>query len=807
MSSDDEADRTTSTRIVWPKGTEHNGNNHEQFKTVAESFTRHFGGPGKSVDSGINLIPTENHKDDLIDEDDPNSDYKYDHLLIATYADGSKIQIVNISNSNFAIRNKHGATVNAKDLSGKDCVITVSEFLSQDGTKDYKYDKRLYEKYLEKYLRVSAKLITFLLTGINIEIQSALELIPAYKTALKNSLSFEFFAQIGLKYGHTTNGRMISHRTITGLQLKQTGTHEEFCHSIFKLEKTLNADLGGTLPVGATAGVNGYKGFIDIRKLCTIIYQMGLSQNDFAQRLEVFYSTNPTGIIAGTLEETMTQNSLYLNTKTAVINPSNEPTSSLYTSPTNNPNLPAWNKGPPRQPKAPTPPGQKLSTPTPTPTPSTTTKQVPPIFLNGGANTKCHTCGNPFPTTPRANAPGQYHGHCKSCYQKLFNLRAAAATKAANNTPPPAGFKPTTTTDPKSASAINQMLLAFLRQQDEDSPNLNLFTATTNKINCSDEHFVVHTPVLITTPDVDFDLSNLFNPTIDSHINLKTTVDSTSVFRILRVCSIHHLQTLRSLELTKAFDFYSSCHQLPHNIPTIDSIRFVRKEFHFHETTGHIQNKKLRRPSPTSHREQRNLHRSEKRTRTSFAQLPRRHKPSHFTPRSGYYMPPDVKARVDAWNASQTQLVRYVSPNNSYKDDDPFFDSYEALCYNRHSGHYANRDNPMPFKLFCDKHHKNLRRSKRISTRRTRNREPCPYSHCSQTSNTDNSTTTTDEFDLMPSIFPSFAFQSTSTTDEVSTPTNPFGYWDSGCTYSATSVFEIVTNPMPITRSIQPWHQ
>ena len=447
---------------------------------------RHFGDPGKSITTGINKYPLPPSKDDLLNPADLTSAYKYEHLILATNNTTGGSQILNPNGSHgFVIQNKPNASVTVT-ITGGDATITVTDELSHTGNEHLSLALNNYEKKLEKYLKISTKLINFLLTGINIEIQSALELVPAYKTALDDSLSFELFLEIAKKYGHTTNGRMIAHRTINGLQLKQTTTHEDFCHSIFKLEKTLNADLGGTCTTPPPAPHTGYQGFISIRSLVTIIYQMGLSQSDFAQRLEVFYSTNPTGIITGTLEDTMTGNSLYLNTKTAAITPLLEATSSLFTpvtkpipkgAPKPTANTP-WNKGPPNN---------------STPQATTTTPAKPythPVFLNNGSNTKCISCGKPFPTTAQTADPNKYHKTCKACYKKNYDARAA--TVAAHTPPPPAVKEvrfPTTVsnTDPKSAAAANKLMLAFLSQQHDDDyydgPTSSLFTPSLTTSN------------------------------------------------------------------------------------------------------------------------------------------------------------------------------------------------------------------------------------------------------------------------------------------------------------------------------------
>ena len=757
MSSDDETDRTTSHRLTWPKEAIHNGNNHEQFKTTAESFTRHFGNPGKSINDGRNRFPLQPQKADELDPDDLESDYKYDHLLLATYENGSTRLIVNNSNNNFAINNRFGATTNGTDAGGALCTITVSNSLSQEGTKDFKYDIRAYEKTLEKYLRVSSKLITFLLSGIHIEIQSALELVPAFKAALADSLSFEVFHQIGLKYGHTTNGRMIAHRTCTGLQLKQTGTHEEFCHNIFKLEKTLNADLGGTSTSVPAHPHTGYKGYISIRHLCTIIYQMGLSQNDFAQRLEVFYSTNPTGVIAGTLEETMSSNSLYLNTKTASVNPTLEPTSSLFSPRDNNPNLPAWNKGPPNHPRS---NSTKTTSTTTTPTPPT--KGQPPVFLNGGANTKCRTCGLPFPTVPRADVPGQYHTRCKSCFQKEFNSRTPKATNTTPSTPAIKEVRFPPAADPKSAAAANKLMLTFLRQQEEDyEGSYNLHTAIT--VNQD----IVHTSTPLPPQTIDYNLAEFFTltpsilatpvPALNPIAVVRNLIDSTSAFRVLRICSTLHRQ---HTAITTAFEHYISC--LQHSSPlrrtaTCAVIQLLSSrphtrppEFRFRATIGHIQGPTNNKTSP--HREQRFLHRSQKLSRNNFVNRRVRFPRKHLRPTS----------LTTAHHINDDSLTGERKVHRNYS---------HVLHTRLHNGFYANCDNPAPFQLYQQKY---LRRLRRI------NRTPKPSRAPSQS---------TPYF---------YSFQTNDPPDDVSQP-NPFGYWDSGCTFSVTPILEVASNPMPIT--------
>ena len=209
--SDDDNDRT-SYRPKWPSDdTKHNGTNNEQWLTTREPFLRHFGNNGKSLSDGINRIPVKPLKSDLIDPMDPNSAYKYSHLIIATPATGDPRFIINLPTNPFVIQNRLNATLTITDSVGNVVNLTISEDLDSDGSKDLTHDIRSFDKKLDKYLRVSSNLITFLLSGITTEIQSALELVPAYKYALIESLSFEFDAAITLKYGHTTNGRMIAH--------------------------------------------------------------------------------------------------------------------------------------------------------------------------------------------------------------------------------------------------------------------------------------------------------------------------------------------------------------------------------------------------------------------------------------------------------------------------------------------------------------------------------------------------------------------------------------------------------------------
>jgi len=818
--SDDDNDRTSYYPRWISDDTRHNGTNNELWKNTVESNLRHFGPNGKSLRDGINRIKNRPHKSDLIDPSDPNSNYKYSHLIIATPPNGVPPRhLLNLPTNTFVIQNRPGATITITDTNNLVIILTISDDLDSEGANNLMNDIRSFEKYLEKYLKVSGKLITFLLSGITTEIQSALELVPVYKHALIESLSFEFYAAIQAKYGHTTNGRMIAHRTLLGLQLKQTGLHEDFCHAILKLEKTLQADLGGNSLLVPIAPDVGFRGYISIRNLVTIIYQMGLSPNDFAQRLEVFYSTNPNGIIVGTLEDNMTANSLYINSKkSSTVGSTSEHTSSLLTgtqnpwSNNNNIKPPANNPRPSTNNRNNTTANLTAPPPPPGAPPSKTSVYTHPTFLNGGKNTKCTVCGASFPTKANKNDPTHYHKQCNACFTKRQSDLAALTQVQ----PPPANTKVGTLpppTDPKSAAAANRILLSFFKQLDEDyePTSRGLFTPALLATMSSDDELPPH--VILTTPDVDYNLFDLFNPTNTPSATLYTSntntnctpvtsdttqlwytnpIDSSDAFKPLRICSLVHLH---QLDKYTAFQFYASClppglprpHIKPSNITLLPRVNTVNQEFRFHETTGHIQNKRFRRPSPTSHREQRNLHRSSKRTHTSFAQLHRRSQPSHHEffaqlprlPRPSHHKREsdynsEAKARLDAWNALQTDLVRYVPPGDY---DDYYEDHYEqVLSDRRHNGHYANRDNPMPFKLFCDKYHKNLRRSKRhCQTRnRTRTRQSNNYSHSFQTS-------------------------SNSDDHDISLGPQPFGYWDSGCTYSITPLLEIATNPMPIT--------
>jgi hypothetical protein len=459
--SDDENERT-SYRPKWPSDdTKHNGTNNEQWLTTREPFLRHFGNNGKSLGDGINRIPTKPLKSDLIDPSDAHSSYKYSHLILATPQNGANTRfLLNLPTNQFVIQNRPGATLTFNDANNIEITLTISDDLDPDGSKDLSQDIRSFDKKLEKYLRVSANLITFLLSGITTEIQSALELVPAYKYALIESLSFEFDAAINLKYGHTTNGRMIAYRTLIGLQLKQTGLHEDFCHAILKLEKTLQSDLGGNSPLIPIHPHVGFHGYISIRNLVTIIYQMGLSPNDFAHRLEVFYSTNPDGVIVGTLEENMTANSAYINSKkSSITGATSEPTSSLLTG-TPNPWDNNNNFRPPNNNRS-----NNNSNPTAPPVaPSKTFVYTHPTFLNGGKNTKCTACGASFPTMANKTDPTRYHKQCNACFSKRKTEKLAALSQVQPPTQPVNNAKvnsPSAAIDPKSAAAANTMLISL----------------------------------------------------------------------------------------------------------------------------------------------------------------------------------------------------------------------------------------------------------------------------------------------------------------------------------------------------------
>lgn len=177
---------------------------------------------------------------------------------------------------------------------------------------------------------------------------------------------------------------------------------------------------------------------------------MGLSPNDFAARLEVHYATNPSGILTGSLEKTMTANSLYLNSKSNTINPYNEPTTSLFTPTT----TPVW-------------------TPPPLSTPHRPIYQHP-IFSPDGSQTKCETCGKGFPTSAQAKDPSRYYRRCKQCFQDEYNKNI---TSVANNPPWMTNQPPKTSlktlkvppvSDPKSVQAVNSLLAAFEKLDDDN---------------------------------------------------------------------------------------------------------------------------------------------------------------------------------------------------------------------------------------------------------------------------------------------------------------------------------------------------
>ena len=97
--SDDDHDRHYS-RPVWPSDApKHNGCNHEEWKKILEPFLRHYSDPGSSIDDGINRIPKPPLKDDTMDADDFDSDYKYQHFISLTFIDDSSTTLIDPNSS------------------------------------------------------------------------------------------------------------------------------------------------------------------------------------------------------------------------------------------------------------------------------------------------------------------------------------------------------------------------------------------------------------------------------------------------------------------------------------------------------------------------------------------------------------------------------------------------------------------------------------------------------------------------------------------------------------------------------------
>ena len=451
MSSHDDKQHYSSSPI-WT-GDKLDGTNFELYSKLRQQHLRLFGDPGKSVADGIDRFPVRPSKDDLI----PGTNtYVYDHLIVVTEVGVLATRLMNNSPTlNFVIQNSPGASVTVPGFFGhQEITYTISEDLSLRGSTALLAAIESGKKDTKEYLYISGKLITFSLTGINDKIQSELLLIPPYLAAKDDNMSFEFSNQIKLQYGHCTNGRMISIRTQAGFLLRQTGSHQEFCHNVLDYEKHLNSDLGGTLPLPIHGQVwlnpdptktPHFVGTVLTRSLTSCIYQVGLNPNDFALRLEGYYAQNPSGVMTGTLEKNMSDNTLYLNSKASSIANISESTSSLYTHQPPNPIPNTWTIPLPANLR-----GLPSTTRQPNPNPNARQPAPSAVFTNNGRDTICAKCKAVFPTTKQIRDPSKFHTRCRNCfveYDKLLKSQRGTATTS---------LKKVAFIDPKSAAAAKQ---------------------------------------------------------------------------------------------------------------------------------------------------------------------------------------------------------------------------------------------------------------------------------------------------------------------------------------------------------------
>jgi hypothetical protein len=421
--------------------------NYEIWYKLIKVDLRNFGTPGTSISKEVDMKPTEPTSNSLI----PGTNlFQYDHLIRVTvapipsetsYDPPHPRLITNLSTNHVTLSNSLGETQTVPAAFGHGATTyTICETLSQQGASDLKDDIKSYKKELAQYLRDSGKLISWALTSFTPETESSLRLNSAFSDACDSNFSYQFMIEVKSSYAHSSNFRVIQARTLAGFQLKQVGTHEDFCHDILDFEKSLQADLGGKTPF-PTPGRSPtlYVGQISIRDIVSILYRSGLNITEFGNRQEVFYSQNPTGPLAPgeSLEDTMSANSQYSNTRNIdlalQLTTNNEPTSSLATM------LPLF-----------------------APKFKDGLQSNGAIVIRDGTMTLCRNCHKEFNTTPTKD-PTLCHMRCHPCYLERMNNKPLSSPSYNTNS------KQSTNSDPKSTKAMEAMLTLFAEQDsDED---------------------------------------------------------------------------------------------------------------------------------------------------------------------------------------------------------------------------------------------------------------------------------------------------------------------------------------------------
>ena len=741
------------TNDVWT-GPKLDGNNYELYTKALYPFLRHYADPGLTAEDFIDRLPIPCNIHDLIPS---TNSYMYDHLIQATDSiTGIVSFLLNLPTNSFIIFNEPGATVTVPNaFTGSTIVYVISDRLSQTGHTHFLSDVKTRKQEILDYLDTSAKLIDLCLTGHTIEVQSAMDLKPTFAAAKKANLILPFALGLKEAYGHCKNGRLICVRTQSGFLLRQNGTHDDFCHAILDFEKTLKADLGGTDPHPVHGQVwtshdplkpLNITGYVSIRDLVTIIYQSGLNPNDFAMRMENFYSNNPSGVMVGSLETNMADNTIYLNTKATALLTNPEPTTSLFT-PTSN----AWtskkpinlnNGGKPSQPSTP-------QTPRP-----------PPVLVNNGAETICTICNKPFPTQKQYHDNTKYFTRCKDC-SKDWAMKKLTSKEGQTKLQPAAPItSPKPSLDPKSIAAAKSLLTLFEKYDDEGhflNPNESLLTsshfedasAAPTFWEDETEDFTPRTDVPLPLVAMEFDLPDLFyQSTIDpipQSDDLPLAAPTETIPLNNRKRPVKKLKpqpdNLFFAALVAAIAFNNKNKSMkkrklpPSSTSPVDEP--IQRPPHVANPARTLTIKALQ-SNPTNKRSSQ-LHRRNRNRFHPSAYRRRRHFICTTLARIAQKPPPTAPRRHRMLTQCHRPSIR------------------ERL----RSGYYSNRDNPAPFESFSRKYIHKLQLFHR------RNRKHHPFSF--HTPNPDGNP-----------------------------PTTRHGYWDSGCTYAVTPFLELCTKAAPI---------
>ena len=767
------------------------GNNYELYIKTLYPYLRHYGAPGLTAEDEIDRLPVACNIHDLI----PGTNtYMYDHLIRAVdNHSGIVTYMLNLPTNSFVIFNEPGATATqANILNGSSTDYTISDRLSQSGHAHLLSDVKTRKQDIQDYLDLSEKLIDLALSGHTIEVQSAMDLKPAFAAAKKGNLILPFTLELKKAYGHCKNGRLICVRTQSGFLLRQNGTHDDFCHSILDFEKTLKADLGGTDPhpehgkvwlsADPTKPLN-ITGYVCIRDLITIIYQSGLNPNDFALRMENFYSNNPSGVMIGSLESNMTDNTTYLNTKTTALLTNPEPTTSLFTPKpnawTNNrQTTPITNSG-----KPPQPPTNQLPRP------------LPPVFINNGKDTICTICNKPFPTTVQYKDNTKYFTRCKDC-SKDWAMKKLTSKEGQLKTPiPPVATDKKTVAfpDPKSIAAAKSLLTLFEQYDDEGhylNPKESLVTFNHYQLNSiwddddADEEFIPRVDTLLSPIEADLYLSDLFEqqqPTTScqSPTALETTSDyeegptADSLFYAALNAVITFQETHNSPQLFGHFD------RDPINLRSVDDDAHIHKPharvnnlvYGFNQANDYGPNGNPTNSPPININKpivgpiRRPVHVQHPRRTTRILAL--QSVPFKFiSSRSNYstrnrFRPSKYRRRRHFKCTTVTVYIPLTTNKSTFRHRLLKRCHKLTLRERLRNGYYAHRDNPAPFESFSKRYIHKLQ----LFHRKHRHHHPFSFS--------------THDPDVRAQLL-------------------KLGYWDSGCTYTVTPFLELCTKATPI---------